>query len=104
VANHLRRGPICQSTLEKVMLKKLMQKPSAKLNMTLQYCRTVANSDENSLETCLKTDEIFIVSNCVMIFFFLCLSQWSLIISPKDAVQYRIFSQMFRMCFAIFVQ
>jgi hypothetical protein len=103
VANHLRRGPICQSTIEKFMLKKLMQKPSVKLNMTLQYCRTVANSDENSLETCLKTDAIFIASNYVMIFF-LCLSQWSLIILPKDAVQYRIFSQMFRMCFAIFVK
>jgi hypothetical protein len=70
VANHLRRGPVYQSTIEKFMLKKLMQKPSVKLNMTLQYCRTVANSDVNSLEACLKTDEIFIVSNCVMIFFF----------------------------------
>jgi hypothetical protein len=58
VANHLRRGPICQSILEKGMLKKLMQKPSVKLNMTLQYCRTVTISDVNSLETCLKTDEI----------------------------------------------
>jgi hypothetical protein len=56
VANHLRRGPVYQSTIEKFMLKKLMQKPSVKLNMTLQYCRTVANSDVNSLETCLKTD------------------------------------------------
>jgi hypothetical protein len=103
VANHLRRGPVYQSTIEKFMLKKLMQKPSVNLNMTLQYCRTVANSDVNSLATCLKTGEIYIASNCVMIFF-LCLSHWSLIISPKDAVQYRIFSPMFRMCFAIFVQ
>jgi hypothetical protein len=81
------------------MLKQLMQKPSVKLNMTLQYCRTVANSDVNSLETCLKTYETFTVSNCVMILF-LCLSQWSLFISPKDAVQYPIF----RMGFASFVQ
>jgi hypothetical protein len=103
VANHLLRGPICQSTIEKFMLKKLMQKPSVKLNMTLQYCRTIANSDVNSLETCLKTDEICIVSNCVMIFF-LCLSQWSFFISPKDAVQYRIFLQMFSISIAIFVQ
>jgi uncharacterized membrane protein YkgB len=57
VANHLLRGPVYQSTKEKFMLKKLMQKPSVNLNMTLQYCRTVANSDVNSLETCLKTDE-----------------------------------------------
>jgi hypothetical protein len=74
VANHLHRGLICQSTVEKFMLKKLMQKPSVKLNMTLQYCRTVGNSDVNSLETCLKTDEIFIASNCVMIFFSLSFS------------------------------
>jgi hypothetical protein len=102
VANHLRRGPICQSTIEKFMLKKLMQKPSVKLNMALEYCRTVANSDVNSLETCLKTNEICIASNCVMIFFFVFLTGH--IISPKDAVQYRIFSPMFRMCFAVFVQ
>jgi hypothetical protein len=56
------------------MLKQLMQKPSVKLNMTLQYCRTVANSDVNSLETCLKTYETFTVSNCVMIFFFVFLN------------------------------
>jgi hypothetical protein len=103
VTNHLRRGQVYQSTVEKFMLKKLMQKPSDKLNLTLQYYRTVANSDVNSLETCLKTDEICIASNCVMIFF-LCLSQWSLIILPKDTVQYWIFSPMFRMCFAICVQ